>query len=168
MMANKALKTKYSSCASVHTLQRQGAPPAHTAMHDGDRRQGVRLPHANAHMGAGHAVWENHAPTLLRHRGDTEAETELRRVSAEYRYDIHGHFYRPPTKLRECFHRRVSFCPRGGEGRGGIPGTRSLPGIGYLWFHVPSRGYGGRGGRSGDYFGGRYASYWNAFLFCFC
>ena len=30
-MANKALKTKYSSCASVHTLQRQGALPAHTA-----------------------------------------------------------------------------------------------------------------------------------------
>ena len=30
-MANKALKAKYSSCAAVHTLQRQGALPAHTA-----------------------------------------------------------------------------------------------------------------------------------------
>ena len=30
-MANKALKARYSSCASVHTLQRQGALPAHTA-----------------------------------------------------------------------------------------------------------------------------------------
>ena len=114
-------------------------------MHDGDWRQGVRLPDADARVGAGHAVREDHATTLLRHRADTEAETELRRASAKYRYDIRGHFYRPPTKLRECFHRRVSFCPRGGEGRGGIPGTRSLPGIGYLWFHVPSRGYGGAG-----------------------
>ena len=31
MMANKALKARYSSCASVHTLQRQGALAAHTA-----------------------------------------------------------------------------------------------------------------------------------------
>ena len=30
-MANKALKARYSSCTSVHTLQHQGALPAHTA-----------------------------------------------------------------------------------------------------------------------------------------
>ena len=87
-------------------------------------------------------IWSGNSFSTMRL---TNKLTELINPVADPRFPIQSSFYRP----QRSFHRRLSFFS---HGVGCIP---ACTGADTAWAETPANGY----------YSGRYASYWNAFLF---